>query len=165
MIYYPLTTLMLAGIRDILVITTRSRARFEALLGDGSRWGSRSPMPSSPAPRAGASLHHRPRVHRRRPVALVLGDNIFYGRRSSGMLLQGRPAANPALPSSPTRCAIRRPMASSSSTPAGRRSRSRKRRHALAWAVTGYFYDNSVVDIADPLASNSRRHRPRLRTW
>src|SRR4029078_3988027 len=85
MIYYPLTTLMLAGIRDILVITTPAeRARFEALLGDGSRWGIRLSYAEQPRPDglAQAFVIGREFIDSGGgdgSVALVLGDNIFYG--------------------------------------------------------------------------------------
>src|SRR5438445_4537871 len=89
MIYYPLTTLMLAGIRDILVITTPAeRARFEGLLGGGSRWGiaisyAEQPRPEGPAP----AFMRGHGFSGDCPVALVLGDSIFSRGSLSGMLL------------------------------------------------------------------------------
>ncbi|HZH05637.1 MAG TPA: glucose-1-phosphate thymidylyltransferase RfbA, partial [Lautropia sp.] len=81
MIYYPLSVMMLAGMRDILVITTpHDRPSFEALLGDGSQWGIRLVYAAQPHPAGLAqALQIGADFIGGRPSALILGDNIFYG--------------------------------------------------------------------------------------
>lgn len=107
MVYYPLTTLMLAGIRDVLVITTpKDLSQFEALLGDGSGWGIRIRYAEQPKPEG---LAHAFLIGERfidgEACALVLGDNIFHGmpdalagagRHDSGATVFGYFVKNPS---------------------------------------------------------------------
>ena len=168
MVYYPLSTLMLAGIRDILVITTpHEQDGFRRLLGDGSELGLRIEYAAQPQPEglAQAFIIGRDFVGDDR-VALALGDNIFYGAHFSDYLRERRSARDAARRCSATRCAIRSATASSSSTPAGGPSASRKspRSRSRRYAVTGlYFYDNQVLDIAAGFealgARRARDHR------
>jgi glucose-1-phosphate thymidylyltransferase len=128
MTYYPLTTPMLAGLRDVLVITTPAeRGRFEQLLEDGGQWGvsvayAEQPRPEGPTQ---ALLNGRDFIGGD-PVALVLGDNIFYGGGLSTTLQ--RAAVPRVRPCSVIRCATPKPTASSNLTRAARPSVSRKSR-------------------------------------
>lgn len=80
MIYYPLSTLMLAGIRDVLVISTpQDTPHFTALLGDGSQWGMSIQYAVQPTPEGLACFYHWQEFVGKHPSALVLGDNIFTG--------------------------------------------------------------------------------------
>src|SRR5438309_298965 len=160
MIYYPLTTLMLAGIRDILVITTPlERSRFEALLGDGSQWGVAISYAEQPRPEglAQAFLIGADFIGDG-PAALVLGDNIFYGGGLSGILQQ---AAQPRPGATVFAYQVRNPAAYGVVTfdSDGRAAAidEKPAQPRSAWAVTGlYFYDNSVIDIARELKPSPR---------
>jgi glucose-1-phosphate thymidylyltransferase len=160
MIYYPLTTLMLAGIRDILVITTPAdRPRFEALLKDGSQWGLGISYAEQPRPDglAQAFLIGREFIGDG-PVALVLGDNIFYGGGLSATLQQ---ASQPRPGATVFGYQVRNPEAYGvvEFDVSGRAvAIEEKPRQARShWAVTGlYFYDNAVVEIAAGLRPSAR---------
>jgi len=160
MVYYPLSTLMLAGIRDILLISTpQDTPRFEALLGDGRRWGLHIQYEVQPQPGgiAQAFLVGREFIGKDR-VALVLGDNIFHGE-ALAKLLQGaakreRGATVFAYPvKNPERYGViefdnHGRAVGIEEKPAKPKSR---------YAVTGlYFYDHQVVDIASKLKPSAR---------
>ena len=103
MVYYPLSTLMIAGMRDVLIISTpQDTPRFQALLGDGSRWGMSLSYCVQPSPDglAQAFILGRDFVAGG-PSALVLGDNIFHGHDLIG-LLKSAAKQKRARPCSPT---------------------------------------------------------------
>jgi glucose-1-phosphate thymidylyltransferase len=160
MIYYPLSVLMLAGIRDVLIISTPlDTPRFEQLLGDGERWGLHFSYAVQPAPEgiAQAFLIGADFIAVQR-CALVLGDNIFYGHNLSHML---RAAANRqegatvfAYPvHDPERYGVVEMDAEGRALSLVEKPRQPKSRYA----VTGlYFYDNQVVELTRSLKPSHR---------
>ena len=161
MIYYPLSTLMLAGIREVLLISTPDDIKnFERVLGDGSHVGLSIDYAVQPNPgRSGPGLPNRPGFRGYDNVALILGDNIFYGQGFQGMLERASSNARAGRRSSPIRSKIPSVTAWSSSI---RRAsvlsiEEKPARPKSHYAVTGlYFYDNQVLDIAAALRPSPR---------
>jgi glucose-1-phosphate thymidylyltransferase len=160
MIYYPLTTLMLAGIRDILLISTpQDTPRFEQLLGNGSKWGLNISYAVQPAPEGlpqafiiGANFIGKG------PCTLILGDNIFYGHDLTAELKVATDKKSGATifayqVQDPERSGVvefdkNRKVISIEEKPRHPKSK---------YAVTGFFvYDNRVIDISRTLKPSAR---------
>jgi glucose-1-phosphate thymidylyltransferase len=160
MIYYPLATLMLAGIRDILIITTpQDAAAFHGLLGDGGQWGINLHYAQQPSPDglAQAFIIGKQFVGSS-PCALVLGDNIFYGH---GLTDKLQAAASAETGSTVFAYHVHDPERYGvvSIDPDGMATRIEEKPPVPEsnWAVTGlYFYDNSVIDIAANIKPSPR---------
>jgi len=160
MVYYPLSALMLAGIRDILVISTpQDRPRFEALLGDGSRWGLNLQYCVQPSPDglAQAFILGRQFVDNH-PSALVLGDNIFYGHDFASLLRQANDRPDGATVfayhvTDPERYGVVEFDAHKRALSIEEKPKAPKSNYA----VTGlYFYDQQVCDIAASIQPSAR---------
>ena len=160
MIYYPLSTLLLAGIRDILVISTpQDTPRFEQLLGDGRQWGINLSYVVQPSPDglAQAFLLGEQFVGND-PSALVLGDNIFYGHDFAGLLQDASAREEGATVfayavNDPERYGVVEFNAQGQAISLEEKPKAPKSRYA----VTGlYFYDKHVVELAKQVKPSAR---------
>jgi glucose-1-phosphate thymidylyltransferase len=160
MIYYPLTTLMLSGIRDILIISTpRDTPLLSRFLGDGGEWGLSLSYAEQDTPRGIADAFRvGSRFIKDDDVALILGDNIFI---SNDLQIMLHAAASKSSGARLFACRVRDPERFGVVEIGGDSrviSLEEKPKHPKSrWAVTGlYFYDNSVVDAAKELTPSAR---------
>lgn len=160
MIYYPLSTLMLAGIREIMVITTpEDAAAFERLLGDGSQWGIELTFATQSAPNgiAEAFIIGEDFIGGE-GCALILGDNLFYGHGISEMLAEAVALETGATVfaqqvSDPERYGV----VSFDEEDRALSVEEKPRNPRSNWAVTGlYFYDSKITDLAKAVKPSAR---------
>ena len=160
MIYYPLTTLMLSGLREILIISTpEDLPRFEHLLGDGSQWGINLSYKVQPSPDGLAQAFILgEKFIASDSVSLILGDNIFYGHNLESLLSSASRQKKGATiftyhVSDPERYGVAEFDSYKRVVSLEEKPQKPKSNHA----VTGlYFYDNEVVDMAKNLKPSSR---------
>ena len=160
MIYYPLTSLMMAGMRDVLIISTpQDTPRFEQLLGDGSQWGMNLSYCVQPSPDGLAQAFILGAEHvGNNPSALILGDNLYYGHDFSTLLKRADAQTSGASVfayhvKDPERYGVVEFDAAGKALSIEEKPAKPKSRYA----VTGlYFYDNQVVDIAKNIKPSPR---------
>ena len=160
MIYYPLTSLMMAGMRDVLIISTpQDTPRFEQLLGDGSHWGMNLSYCVQPSPDGLAQAFILGADHvGNNPSALILGDNLYYGHDVSTLLKRADAQASGASVfayhvKDPERYGVVEFDANGKALSIEEKPTKPKSRYA----VTGlYFYDNQVVDVAKSIKPSPR---------
>ena len=160
MIYYPLTSLMMAGMRDVLVISTpQDTPRFEQLLGDGSQWGMNLSYCVQPSPDGLAQAFILGADHvGKNPSALILGDNLYYGHNFASLLKRADAQTSGASVfayhvTDPERYGVVEFDKDGKALSIEEKPKAPKSRYA----VTGlYFYDNQVVDIAKNIKPSAR---------
>lgn len=160
MVYYPLSTLMLAGLREVLVITTpHEQALFQQLLGDGSQWGMHIEYAAQPEPKGLPQAFTIGEAFLDgAPCAMVLGDNIYYGHGLTALLHSANArAAGGTIFAYKVRDPERYGVATFNRDGQVLSIEEKPENPQSHWAVTGlYFFDNDVVDIAKSLQPSAR---------